>query len=189
MNISEKLFAPLFQLHFSNRSLSLLSCLKRQFLYSDLHDAIYQNSIITPFALERSTTKRIFLSQYLLIMGRSTHSNRKSLPPSPSSGAVGWGTALQAGRSRVRFSMCIFGIFHRYNPSSSTLTLGSTQPVTEMSTRNISWVFRRPVLRADNFTIFICRFSWNLGTWTFWNTQGLSRPVQELLYLYQSYIC
>ena len=81
-NISEKLFAPLFQHHFSNRSLSLLSCLKRQFLYSDLHSAIHQNSIIlTPIALGISTTQGIFLPQYLLIMGRKTHNIRKCLPP------------------------------------------------------------------------------------------------------------
>jgi len=33
----------------------------------------------------------------------------------------------------------VIGIFHRRNPSSCTIALGSTQPVTEMSTRNISW--------------------------------------------------
>jgi hypothetical protein len=30
--------------------------------------------------------------------------------------------------------------FHRHNPSGRTMILGSTQPLTEMSTRNISWV-------------------------------------------------
>ena len=30
-------------------------------------------------------------------------------------------------------------IFHLYNPSGRTVVLGSTQPLTEMSTRNISW--------------------------------------------------
>jgi len=29
-------------------------------------------------------------------------------------------------------------IFHSHNTSSRTMTLGSTQPITEMSTRNIS---------------------------------------------------
>jgi len=33
----------------------------------------------------------------------------------------------------------IIGIFHWYNPSDRTMALGSTQPLTEMSTRNISW--------------------------------------------------
>jgi hypothetical protein len=30
-------------------------------------------------------------------------------------------------------------IFHWPNPSGRTMALGSTQPLTEMSTRNISW--------------------------------------------------
>jgi hypothetical protein len=33
----------------------------------------------------------------------------------------------------------IIGIFHWRNPSICTMTLGLTHPVTEMSTRNISW--------------------------------------------------
>ena len=32
----------------------------------------------------------------------------------------------------------VTGIFHRYNPSGRTVALGSTQPLTEMSTRNTS---------------------------------------------------
>jgi hypothetical protein len=31
------------------------------------------------------------------------------------------------------------GIFHRLDPSARPMSLGSTQPLTEMSTRNISW--------------------------------------------------
>jgi len=33
----------------------------------------------------------------------------------------------------------VIGIFHSYNPSSHIMVLGSTQPLTEMSTRVISW--------------------------------------------------
>ena len=33
----------------------------------------------------------------------------------------------------------VFGIFHWHNPSGHTLALGLTRPLTEMSTRNISW--------------------------------------------------
>ena len=33
----------------------------------------------------------------------------------------------------------VIGIFHLHNPSGRTMALGSTQPLTEMSTRNISW--------------------------------------------------
>jgi hypothetical protein len=31
------------------------------------------------------------------------------------------------------------GIFHLHNPSDRTMALGSTQPLTEISTRSISW--------------------------------------------------
>jgi hypothetical protein len=33
----------------------------------------------------------------------------------------------------------VIGIFHWHNPSSHTTALGLSQPLTEMSTRNISW--------------------------------------------------
>ena len=61
--------------------------------------------------------------------------------------------------------------------SGRIMALGLNQPLTEMSTRNISWGYRRPVRRADNLTTFICRLSWNLGASASWNHQGLSRPV------------
>jgi hypothetical protein len=38
------------------------------------------------------------------------------------------------------------------NPSSRTMALGSTQPLTEMSTRNLPGGEGRPVRKADNFT-------------------------------------
>jgi len=64
------------------------------------------------------------------------------------------------------------------------MALGLTQLLTEMSTRNISCEYRRPVRRADNLTTFLCRLSWNLGASTSWNPQGLCRPVMGLFYLY-----
>jgi hypothetical protein len=33
----------------------------------------------------------------------------------------------------------VIGIFYLLNPSGRTMALGSTQPLTEMNTRNISW--------------------------------------------------
>jgi hypothetical protein len=45
---------------------------------------------------------------------------------------VGWGTALQTGRSRVRIPIMPLEFF-------IPMALESTQPLTEMSTRNISW--------------------------------------------------
>jgi len=43
------------------------------------------------------------------------------------------------------------------NPSDRTVALGSTQPLTEMSTRSTSWGWRRPVRKADNLTTILCR--------------------------------
>jgi hypothetical protein len=33
----------------------------------------------------------------------------------------------------------VTGIFYRHNPSDRTVALGPSQPLTEMSTRNIPW--------------------------------------------------
>jgi len=34
---------------------------------------------------------------------------------------------------------CVIWFFHWHNPSGRTTTLGLTQPLREMSTRNVSW--------------------------------------------------
>ena len=46
-----------------------------------------------------------------------------------------------ATSQKVAGSVCdgVTGIFHWHYPSGCTMALGSTQPLTEMSTRNISW--------------------------------------------------
>jgi hypothetical protein len=43
-------------------------------------------------------------------------------------------------------------IFNSSNPSSGIIALGSTQPLTEMSIRNLPGVKGRPARKADNFT-------------------------------------
>jgi hypothetical protein len=55
--------------------------------------------------------------------------------------------------------------------------LWSTQPLTKMTTRNISRRQSRPGRRADDLNTFICRLSWKLGASTSWNPQVLFRPV------------
>jgi len=35
--------------------------------------------------------------------------------------------------------MVTLDFFHWHNPSGRTMALGSTQPLTEMSSRNVSW--------------------------------------------------
>jgi hypothetical protein len=55
---------------------------------------------------------------------------------------VDWGATLQAGRSRVQFPMKPFNI-------SMAIALGSTQPLTEMGTRNLPGGNARPEHKAD----------------------------------------
>jgi hypothetical protein len=92
------------------------------------------------------------------------------------------GTALQAGRSRFRLPMVSLEFFID-NLSGRTMAPGSTERLTEISIKNISCGQKRPVRWADNLITFMCRLSVNLEASTPWNPQGLSRPLQRLLYL------
>jgi hypothetical protein len=55
---------------------------------------------------------------------------------------------LQTGRSPVQVPDKV----DSFNPSNRTMALGSTQPLTEMSTRNLPGGKKRPARRADNLT-------------------------------------
>jgi hypothetical protein len=57
---------------------------------------------------------------------------------------------LQAGMSPVRFFMRSLDFFNLHNISSRIIALGSTQPVREMSTRNLPGCKGRPARKADN---------------------------------------
>jgi hypothetical protein len=91
---------------------------------------------------------------------------------------VGWGTTLQAGRSRDRI-LDEVDFFNLPNPSSRTIALGSTQPLTEMSTRNIPGGEGRPARKADNLTA-ICEpiVYKNVGASTSHSPMGLHGPLQ-----------
>jgi hypothetical protein len=56
---------------------------------------------------------------------------------------------LQAGRSPVRVPDEV-DFFNLPNPSSCTMALVSTQPLTEMSTGKLPGGKKRPACRADN---------------------------------------
>jgi len=49
----------------------------------------------------------------------------------------------------------VIWIFRWYNPSDRTMALWLTQPLTEMSTRGISWEKKRPVRKAHNPTTIL----------------------------------
>jgi hypothetical protein len=59
---------------------------------------------------------------------------------------------LQAGRSRIRFSIRSLDFFNLPNPSSRTMALGSTQPLTEMSSKNFPGGKGQPARKADSLT-------------------------------------
>jgi hypothetical protein len=59
---------------------------------------------------------------------------------------------LHVGRWRVRFPMRILDSFNLLNPSSCIMALGSSQPLTEMSIRNLSGGKGRPARKAENLT-------------------------------------
>jgi hypothetical protein len=62
----------------------------------------------------------------------------------------GWGTMLQAARSRVRVQMR--WIFFNVPTPSPTMVPGLTQPLTEMSTRNLPGGKRRQARKTDSLT-------------------------------------
>jgi len=99
-------------------------------------------------------------------------------------GAVGWGTAPQAGRSQVRFQMVSLEFFIDIILPATLWPRGWLSLWQKWVPGIFSGWSRQPVCRADNLTTFMCRLPWNLGASTSWNPQGLSRPVMGLLYLY-----
>jgi hypothetical protein len=76
---------------------------------------------------------------------------------------VGWGTMLQAGKSPIRVPDEV-DFFNLLNPSSRTLALGSTQPLTEMSIRNLNGGNKRPARRADNLAVICEPNVWKYGS-------------------------
>ena len=63
-----------------------------------------------------------------------------------SDGAAGWETAIKVAGS---IPDGVILTFYWFSPPGRTTSLGSNQPLTEMSTRNISWGWRWPVRGAE----------------------------------------
>ena len=74
----------------------------------------------------------------------------------------------------------VIRISHCLNPSGRTMTLGSTQPLTEMSTRNPSWVVKAVGAWGSQPCYFMCRMSENPGRLNLLDFYG---SVQGCFYL------
>jgi hypothetical protein len=70
---------------------------------------------------------------------------------------VCWGAVLQTGRSRDRVQMRWIFLNNLPNPSSLTMALGSTQSLTEMSTRNLPGRREKYLKIAGYLTPFFSR--------------------------------
>jgi hypothetical protein len=79
---------------------------------------------------------------------------------------------LQAGRSSVRVPDEL-DFLVLPNTSSRIMALGSTQPLTEMSTRNLSGGKERPARRAEKLAPSLSRMSENVGASTSRKPKGL----------------
>jgi hypothetical protein len=121
----------------------------------------YTRYICPGFVIDGTCT--LFLSGFVT---KFIHFSWQSSQHNCSAGArgrvVGWGTMLQAGTSPVRVPDEV-DFFNWPNPSSRTMALGSTQPLTEMSTRNLPGDKKRPARRADNVAAVYEPNVWKCG--------------------------
>jgi len=69
------------------------------------------------------------------------------------------------------------------------MALGSTQPLTEMSTRSISWGYRQPVCKADNLTTILCLNFLERDCFTFTFTASLLDNTYTCAILLPGVIC
>ena len=77
----------------------------------------------------------------------------------------------------------VVGIVHRRNPSGRTIALRATQPLTEMSTRYISWGIKWLVRRVDNLITFMC-LNLLVPSGPVHACTGITLPLYIYIYIY-----
>jgi hypothetical protein len=87
---------------------------------------------------------------------------------------------LQAGRSPVRVPGEM-DFFNLLNPFLRSMALGSTQLLTEMSTRNFPGRKKRPARKADNLAPSVSRMSEDVEASTSRNPQGLTTSTGKIV--------
>jgi hypothetical protein len=93
---------------------------------------------------------------------------------------------LQAGRSRFLFPMRSLDFFNWPNPSSRIPTLWSTQPLTEMSTRNLTGEVKGcRCLRLTPLLLSVSRLSRWCGSLDVSGLYGPSRPISGIALPYE----
>ena len=95
----------------------------------------------------------------------------------PQCGALGSATTQEHGKSWVRLPCVLLtkSFRQQYGPG---VDLDSNRSEYQ------EYFLGRPVVKADKLTTFMCRLYCNLETSAPKKLQGISRPAQELLYLY-----
>jgi hypothetical protein len=97
---------------------------------------------------------------------------------------VGWGTMLQAGRSRVRLPMGVIRFFNWPDPSSCTMAMCLTRPQTEMSTRSLPGSETQPTHKADNLNSILSQLSRKCQRLDILDPCGSPWPVTGIVYLF-----
>jgi hypothetical protein len=76
------------------------------------------------------------------------------------------------------------GFSNVHNPSSRAMVLGSTQSLTEISSKNLSGGKGRPARKADNLTPSVSRLSRKCGSFDVSQPYGSPQPVTGIALSY-----